>query len=241
MKKTRITICLAVAVAAFAAGCHTNMVDKGAFKSALNNYYNGRQACLWGHAIKFPAQADTSNDEQTKGFDALTDAGLLTRTPGEKSRFLIGSKQVNNYDLSDKGRSDWTPDQTQPGYGNFCFGAPEVSSIDSYSPSDNSNATQYTVAYHFQVKMPDWAKTNEMQTAFPRATGAINGAAATATLDKTTVMVGRCSERLARRQQRWRRGPSPGQAGENMTGGGGYPPTPGVVQQVPKISRLRRT
>jgi len=79
---------------------------------------------LWGTAIKFPVQADTSNDEQTKGFDALTDAGLLTRTPGEKSRFLIGSKQVNNYDLSDKGRSDWTPDQTQPGYGNFCFGAP---------------------------------------------------------------------------------------------------------------------
>jgi hypothetical protein len=186
MLKSRIAICLSAALAAFAAGCHTNMVDKGAFKSALNSYYSGRQSCLWGTAIKFPVQADTSNDEQTKGFDALTDAGLLTRTPGEKSRFLIGSKQVNNYDLSDKGRSDWTPDQTQPGYGNFCFGAPEVSSIDNYSPTDDPDATQYSVTYHFSVKVPDWANTAEIKTAYPRVADESGGAMATATLVKSS-------------------------------------------------------
>ena len=35
---------------------------------------------------------------------------------------IIASKQVNNYDLSDAGRSTWTPDPAQPGYGNFCYG-----------------------------------------------------------------------------------------------------------------------
>jgi hypothetical protein len=84
-------------------GCKKNTVDKEAFKSALNDYYKGQQDCLWASAQKFPAQADTSNDEQTKGYDALVDAGLLTRTSAEKKRFLVGSKQVNDYDISDKG------------------------------------------------------------------------------------------------------------------------------------------
>ncbi len=112
-----LAVCGALLVGA---GCRkTNTVDKGAFKSALNDYYSTRKECVWSDPVKFPAQADTSNDNQTKGFDALTDAGMLVRSSGEKKRFLIGSKQVNNYDLSGKGRSTWTPDQTQPGYGNF--------------------------------------------------------------------------------------------------------------------------
>ena len=174
------------AAAALIAGCHTNMVDKSAFKSALNNYYSSRHECLWDHELKFPVQADTSNYDQTKGFDALTDAGLLKRTPGEKSRFLIGSKQVNNYDLSDKGRSDWTADAAQPGYGNFCFGSPEVTSIDNYSPSDDANATQYSVTYHYSVNLPDWANTAEIKTAFPRVANDSGGAMATATLSKSS-------------------------------------------------------
>ena len=72
------------------AGCKKNTVDKGAFKSALNNYLSSKQECVWSAPVKFPAQADASNDEQTKGFDALTDAGLLTRKAVEKKRFLVG-------------------------------------------------------------------------------------------------------------------------------------------------------
>jgi hypothetical protein len=150
-----------------AAGCHTNTVDKTAFKTAINDYYSTRKVCLWQAPVKFPAQADTSNDEQTKSWDALTDAGLLTRTATEKKRILIGSKSVNNYDLSDKGRATWTADQTQPGYGNFCFGKREVSSIDGYTPSD-PDAAQYSVTYHSTVSsLPDWAATTEMKNAFP--------------------------------------------------------------------------
>ena len=150
------------------AGCHSNTVDQAAFKSAINDYYKGKQECVWSAPMKFPAQADTSKDEQTKGFDALTDAGLLTRKTAEKSRFLIGSKQVNDYDLSDKGRSTWTPDQSQPGYGNFCLGHLVASSVDNYTPP-NADSVRYTVTYHYGLDgVPDWANSAEMKTAFPQ-------------------------------------------------------------------------
>ncbi|HEX4320158.1 MAG TPA: hypothetical protein VHZ52_04600 [Acidobacteriaceae bacterium] len=159
------------------AGCRkTNMVDKAAFKSAINNYLSARQECVWPDPIKFPAQADTSKEDQTKGFDALTDAGLLVRTSAEKKRFLVGSKQVNNYDLSDKGRSTWTAEQTQPGYGNFCIGHREVTTIDSFTPPDNPDATQFSVTYHYDVaSVPAWASTTEMKTAFPNIAADTSG------------------------------------------------------------------
>jgi hypothetical protein len=158
-------------------GCRkTNAVDKMAFKSAINNYYSTRQDCVWPSAVKFPVQADTSNYEQTKGYDALTDAGFLIRKAEEKKRFLIGSKQVNDYDVSDKGRSNWTVDQTQPGYGNFCFGHREVTTIDGFTPADVPDATQYTVSYHYDVaNVPGWASTVEMKTAFPKVALATSG------------------------------------------------------------------
>ncbi len=68
-----------------------------------------------------PPRSITSKDERTRDFDTLTDAGLLVRAPEEKKRFLVGSKPVNLYDLSDRGHAAWTPDPNQPGYGNFCF------------------------------------------------------------------------------------------------------------------------
>jgi hypothetical protein len=160
-------ICAALLVTA---GCRkSNFVDKTAFKSALNKYYSSRQDCLWSSPVKFPVQADTSNYEQTKGYDALTDAGFLVRRAEEKKRFLIGSKQVNDYDLTDKGRTAWTADQTQPGFGNFCFGHREVTTIDGFSPADVPDASQYAVSYHYDVaSVPGWASTVEMKTAFTR-------------------------------------------------------------------------
>ena len=179
----RIAFCAAMGTIILAAGCHSKIIDKQEFRSALNNYYSSRQACLWPTAVKFPAQADTNNEDQTKSFDSLTDAGLLTRMAAEKKRFLIGSKQVTNYDLSDQGRSHWTADSSQPGYGNFCFGHPEVTSIDQVTPSTGGE-TQYTVSYHYGLNLPDWANTTEIKTAFPSIAAQSTGAAATATLTK---------------------------------------------------------
>ncbi len=186
MRNRRIASLLLCGALLVAAGCKTNSVDKGAFKSAINAYYSTRQECLWSSPIKFPVQADTSNDEQTKGFDALTDAGMLTRTSAEKKRFLIGSKQVNDYDLSAKGRAAWTPDSSQPGYGNFSFSHPEVTTVDSFTPPDTS-ATQYSVSYHYGLTaVPDWANSAEMKTAFPKLAGDTSGQqTGTATLVKS--------------------------------------------------------
>ena len=172
---------------AFTTGCHKDTIDQMAFKSAINTYFSGYQECVFTTAIKFPAQADTSSDDQTRGFDALTDAGLLTRSTAEKKRFLIGSKQVTNYDISSNGRTTWTADQTQPGYGNFCFGHREVTAIDSYTPSDTANATQYIVNYHYHVaNLPQWAQSMEMKNAFPRLASDISGTqTGTATLVKS--------------------------------------------------------
>ncbi len=179
-------LCMIVIVAA---GCHAKKApDTSNFKAAINDYYTARPVCVWSSPVKFPAQADASNDTQTKGFDALTDAGLLTRQAEQKKRFLIGSKQVTDYDISDKGRSAWTPDQSQPGYGNFCFGHREVTSIDSVTTAANQNgANTATVNYHYVMAgVPDWAKSQETQTAFPNVqTGLAGPQAATATLVQT--------------------------------------------------------
>ena len=185
MHKRKLLVLILAGTAMLGAGCKKNTVDKTAFKSALNNYLASKQECLWTAPVKLPAQADASNDDQTKGFDALTDAGLLTRKAVEKKRFLVGSKQANDYDLSDQGRTNWTADPSQPGYGNFCYGHPQVTSIDSYSPETDS-ATQYTVTYHYQASNPPaWANSAEMTTAFPKLSSASTPQSGTATLVKS--------------------------------------------------------
>jgi hypothetical protein len=165
-----------------AAGCDKSKPDTTTFKTAINNNYAAHPRCVWSSSVKLPAQADASNDEQTKGFDSLTDAGLLTRTPQEKKRFLIGSKQVNDYDVSDKGRTVWTPDQSQPGYGNFCYGTREVTSIDNVTLGTNqSGANTATVSYHYSITLPDWVKTQETQIAFPNVQADISTPASATT------------------------------------------------------------
>ena len=150
------------------AGCNKQDNSKANFQSAINDYYKAHPACIWQETKKFPVQAATSDDAKTEGYDALTDAGLLTRTTGEKKVFIIASKQVNNYDLSAPGRSAWTLDTAQPGYGNFCYGHRVVDSIDSFTTGVNGSGLKTAqVNYHYSLAdVPDWAKSQEVQTAF---------------------------------------------------------------------------
>src|SRR6187402_1465866 len=103
-------------------GCKKTDDNKLNFTNAINTYYAAHPACLWDQPVKFPVQVTTSDTSKTAGYDALVDQGLLQRTTAEKKVFIIASKQVTNYDVSDKGRAAWTTDPTQPGYGNFCYG-----------------------------------------------------------------------------------------------------------------------
>ena len=157
------------------AGCNKQEDSKPNYQSAINDYYKAHPACIWQDTKKFPVQAATSDDAKTEGYDALTDAGLLTRTTAEKKVFIVASKQVNNYDLSAQGRSDWTPDTTQPGYGNFCFGHRTVDSIDSFTTGVNASGLKTAqVNYHYSfADVPAWAKNQEVQTAFSSAGAAL--------------------------------------------------------------------
>jgi hypothetical protein len=151
------------------AGCNKQSDSNQNYKSAINDYYKAHPSCLWSEPKKFPVQAATSDDAKTEGYDALTDSGLLTRTTGEKKVMIVASKQVNNYDLSDKGRSSWAGDPSQPGYGNFCFGHRDVTSIESVTPgTDPSGNKTVQVKYHYKLTdVADWANSQEVKTAFP--------------------------------------------------------------------------
>ncbi len=165
------------AVLLLAAGCSKKDDSKMNYESAINDYYKAHPACLWSEAKKFPVQEETSDQARTEGYDALTDAGMLTRTTAEKRKLIVATKQVNNYDVSDKGRSTWTQDATQPGYGNFCYGHREVTSIDNFTtaadPSGNKTAQ---VSYHYKFgDAAAWANTQEMKTAFPDLATTLSG------------------------------------------------------------------
>lgn len=168
------------------AACKKTAPTTPNYADAINSYYQAHPACLWTDEKKFPVQAATSDDAKTQGYDALVDQGLLTRTVSEK-KIIIISKRENNYDLTDKGRSAWTADPNQPGYGNFCFGHRKVSSIDSNSPTSDQPGATVTVNYHYTLAdVPGWASAAETQTAFPQLRAATTPQAATATLTNTS-------------------------------------------------------
>ncbi|SFS05899.1 hypothetical protein SAMN05421771_1142 [Granulicella pectinivorans] len=192
MKTSLNQITQAVALCAVAvlgvAGCKKTADNSLNYKSALNTYYDAHPACLWTQSKKFPTQANTSDGDKTAPFDALVDQGLLVRTTGEKKELIILSKQVTNYDLSDQGRSAWTADVNQPGYGNFCYGHWSVSSIDSTTPTTDQPGATTQVSYHYGLSgTPAWATAPETQNAFPsiRANLAPN-LTGSATLSNTT-------------------------------------------------------
>lgn len=187
MRKRLASLFLLAAIATLPIACNKETVDKAEFKSAIQNSLARHHDCVWPQPVKMPAEADPSKDERTRDFDALTDAGLLARAPEEKKRFLVGSKPVNLYDLSDKGHAAWTPDPSQPGYGNFCFGHFNVTAISNATPNDPNNPTQYTVNYQYEVEgMPTWATTAESRLTFPKLAADTSIQTATVTVIKGT-------------------------------------------------------
>jgi hypothetical protein len=152
-----------------AVGCNKKEDNSINFRGAIDAYYSAHPACLWSDPVKFPVQADTSDNSKTAGYDALVDQGLLVRTTAEKKKLIIASKQVNNYDLSDKGRSAWTADVNQPGYGNFCYGHRKVSNIDSSTPTTSAAGATTQITYHYTLTdSPAWATAAETQNAYPQ-------------------------------------------------------------------------
>ncbi len=170
-----------------AGGCKKTADVKPNFTSAIDTYYAAYPACLWKHEVQFPVQADASDTTKTSSYDALYDQGLLTRTSAEKKELLVLSKRVTNYDLSDKGRAAWKADTQQPGYGNFCYGTPKVTSIDANTPTNGQVGATTTVNYHAAVSgAPGWATAAETQNAFPGVQASLQPSPAVATLTDTS-------------------------------------------------------
>lgn len=180
MKNLRHPVVRAAVVAGVvwftAAGCNKKVDHTIAYTNAINTYYAARPACLWPQPVKFPVQEETSDTSKTMPYDALVDQGLLVRTTAEKKKFIVTSKQVNNYDLSDSGRSAWTADTSQPGFGNFCYGHRTVSSIDSSTPAQDQQGATSVVAYHVKLSgVPGWANEAETQNAYPQVKADLAG------------------------------------------------------------------
>lgn len=171
----------------FSAGCNKHVDNTQHFTDAINTYYAAHPVCLWDSTMKFPVQADTSDASKTAGYDALVDQGLLTRTTAEKKVMIVASKQVTNYDISDKGRGAWVADVDQPGFGNFCYGHRKVTSIDSSTPTSDERGATTLVTYHYTVAdAPAWAAAEETKNAYPQVGHNLSGPqTGTATLIET--------------------------------------------------------
>ncbi len=185
------TLALAAAAATlFVTGCKKTADNSMNYKSAINTYYSAHPACLWTDSHQFPVQLDPK-DDKARMYDALFDQHLLTRVAVEEKKslktFFTGQKQKNTYDLSDSGRSSWTADPSQPGFGNFCYGTRSVSSLDSSTPNDGKVGDTTVATYHWTLSSaPEWAKAQEVQTAFPSvATNLAGGGPETQTLIDT--------------------------------------------------------
>jgi hypothetical protein len=166
----------ALTLLSIGAGCNRHVDNTIHFTDAINTYYSAHPVCLWESSIRFPVQADPSDASKVSGYDALTDQGLLMRTSAEKKVMIVASKQVNNYDISEKGRAAWIADPAQPGFGNFCYGRRKVTSIDSSTPTSDERGATTQVSYHYNVvDAPAWATAEESQNAFPQIRERLSG------------------------------------------------------------------
>ena len=130
---------------------------------AINNYYEDRPDCLFPHGRNFPYEVAPGADakEQKKQMDALTDAGLMTRLEDR-------SIHIDRYTLNAAGNR----------YGpRFCYGHRSVNSIQSFTPPAPRNGfNETTVTYQYSlVDVPVWAKTPQVEAAFPQMAKELSG------------------------------------------------------------------
>jgi hypothetical protein len=170
------TAALLIAAISAMCGCNKHVDNTAEFTNAINTYYAAHPVCLWKSSVKFPVQANSSDTSKTAPYDALVDQGLLVRTTAEKNVMIVASKQVNNYDISEKGRAAWVADPEQPGFGNFCYGRRKVSSIDSSTPTNDERGATTEVSYHYTVSdAPAWASAEETKNAYPEIRADLSG------------------------------------------------------------------
>jgi len=176
----------ALASSLLISGCQTKYDRQMAFTAALDNYYSARQDCLFANPIQFPVTANSLNKDQKAQFDALVSAGLLQRQTAQYAPHQRHQSSQEGYALSNIGRLDWTADQTHLGYGNFCFGNPQVKRIQSSTEIAGVTPTRYKVSYRDRVILPAWAAEPQVEKVFPQIVEDSSGQTSSATLVKSS-------------------------------------------------------
>ncbi len=149
----------AIFLAALALGCNSKTAAKPEnFIQSLNAHFLDHNECLFPNAPRFPLV--TSDPAQIKQFNSLVKAQLLDigKETGLKS---------SRYTLTTAGNR-YAP--------RFCYGHRNVTAIDSFTPPAPANGFPETsVIYRYTLAdVPIWAKTPEVQAAFPIMAKAIS-------------------------------------------------------------------
>jgi hypothetical protein len=149
-----------ISVSTLLTGCHTKASPTPEnYMKALNAYYLDRAECLMPDAPRFPLE--TSDPEKTKQMESLVKAQLLTV-----------SKELSIH------VSRYTPTATGlRAAPRFCYGHRVISAIESSTPPAPAHGFPETqVTYRYELKdVPMWAKTPEVEAAFPAMATATSG------------------------------------------------------------------
>jgi hypothetical protein len=145
---------------AVASGCNSgkSAPTPANFIQTLNTSFLTRSECLFPQAPRFPYE--TSDPAETKQFDALVKATLLT--VAQESAIHV---------------SRYTPTTTGARYApRFCYGHRNVTAIDAFTPPAPANGFPETrVTYRYTIEdVPIWAKTPAVEAAFPQMAHAIS-------------------------------------------------------------------
>jgi hypothetical protein len=149
----------AVLTLTFASGCNSKTAAKPEnFIQSLNARFLDHAECLFPDAPRFPVE--TSDRDKVKQFDSLVKAQLLTVAKDPEthsSRYTVTT-----------GGTRYAP--------RFCYGHRNVTAIDSFTPPVTANGFPEThVTYRYTLEdIPIWAKTPEVQAAFPAMAKAIS-------------------------------------------------------------------
>jgi hypothetical protein len=156
----RMSLTLAATLILIASGCQSKTkATPQNFMTGLNANFMTHNECLFADAPRFPL--GTSDKTEIKQFDALVKATLLSvaQEPAIK---------VSRYTVTPIG-ARYAP--------RFCYGHRTVTAIDSFTPPAQANGFPEThVTYRYSLlDVPVWAKTPEVQAAFPAMARATAG------------------------------------------------------------------
>jgi hypothetical protein len=145
-------------------GCTSDLTPTNAkLEKGLSDYFEGHSECLFPTGRTFPYEVVPGPGAKAdkKQMDAMKDAGMLKEEDDIETH-------VSRYTLTPAGQR-FAP--------RFCYGHKVIASVDGFTPPvKQGNVLQTTVNYHATMtEVPVWARTDELEAAFPEMGAALSG------------------------------------------------------------------